>query len=386
VGVLDTATSAFSTIATTGDAASGNYKYYGAVAVGTVVYFAPSYQNNVGVLDTATSAFSTIATTGDAASGSLKYSGAVAVGTVVYFGPLFQNNVGVLTLPASPSLPPASAAGISGDPHLKGAHGEEADFKGEHGAVYSALSARNLSLNLLVEHAAFTSPFSRLNVRGSWVKAAYHTVRTKRTGRMFQIFFHAIDPHHAIVTEGCTAPHCTDQPNGRRHVLTEGAPAFSVENVAVLLRRRTLSIANGQWRTTAVAAVGAPHAGKPRLNVEVKPTYAVDYDPVAPHGLLGQTYDRDGLEVNGRQDDYSRLDDGRPTASRTGVGGIITTRAKAEGAIEGSLEAYRVTSDFSTAFRYSRFDATAAPVRNVSALSGKLGPRHAHAHPSVETG
>jgi len=36
--------------------------------VGTVVYFAPRDQNNVGVLDTVTSAFSTIATTGDAES------------------------------------------------------------------------------------------------------------------------------------------------------------------------------------------------------------------------------------------------------------------------------------------------------------------------------
>jgi hypothetical protein len=102
--------------------------------------------------------------------------------------------------------------------------------------------------------------------------------------------------------------------------------------------------------------------------------------------LLGQTYDRDGLEVNGRRDDYSHLDDGRPTASRTGVGGIITTRAKAEGAIEGTLDNYRVASGFATAFRFSRFDATSAPTRNVSALSGKRGSRHTFAHPSKELG
>ena len=55
----------------------------------------------------------------------------------------------------------------------------------------------------------------------------------------------------------------------------------------------------------------------------------------------------------------------------------VTTRAKAEGAIEGVLSDYRMSSEFGTAFRFSRFDAIAAPVRNVSALRGQMGPRHA---------
>ena len=48
-----------------------------------------------------------------------------------------------------------------------------------------------------------------------------------------------------------------------------------------------------------------------------------------------QTYDRDHFEVNGRRDDYSHMDNGQPTATRTGIGGDVTTSAKAEGAIEG---------------------------------------------------
>ena len=64
----------------------------------------------------------------------------------------------------------------------------------------------------------------------------------------------------------------------------------------------------------------------------------------------------------------------------------MTTRAKAEGAIEGTLEDYRVATGFATAFRFSRFDLTSAPVRNVSALSGKVGRRHVHLHPSRERG
>ena len=68
---------------------------------------------------------------------------------------------------------------------------------------------------------------------------------------------------------------------------------------------------------------------------------------------------------------------------------MVTTKAMAEGAIEGKLSDYRVASEFCTDFKFSRFDATWAPVRNVSALhaaGGRLGPRHSFAHPGREVG
>jgi hypothetical protein len=52
----------------------------------------PWGQNNVGVLDTATNVFTTVATTGAAASGHNKYDGAVAVGDKVYFARLLFFN------------------------------------------------------------------------------------------------------------------------------------------------------------------------------------------------------------------------------------------------------------------------------------------------------
>eukprot|EP00966_Prymnesium_polylepis_P047498 1099672-Prymnesium_polylepis.1 len=79
--------------------------------------------------------------------------------------------------------------------------GDTADFKGKHHAVYNALSARNLSVNLLLEHANFRTPHSKLTVHGSWVRAAFLTVRTARRGRLIQVFFHSSDPHRAIMTE-----------------------------------------------------------------------------------------------------------------------------------------------------------------------------------------
>ena len=101
IGVLDTETNAFTTVATTGAAAFGDFNYAGAAVVGDKVVFAPSNQHNVGVLDTAPvgvldTAFTTIATTGAAAFGDAKHRGAAAVGTKVYFAPHHQNSIGVL--------------------------------------------------------------------------------------------------------------------------------------------------------------------------------------------------------------------------------------------------------------------------------------------------
>ena len=49
---------------------------------------------------------------------------------------------------------------------------------------------------------------------------------------------------------------------------------------------------------------------------------------VAPHGLIGQTYDGDGLGVIGKTDDYKTRDN------------VVTTSAMGEGAIEGDASDY----------------------------------------------
>jgi len=75
------------TVSTTSDAPYKGWKdynkYKGAATLGTKVYLAPSNQNNVGVINTITKVFTSIATTGDAASGDSKYDGAAAVGNKV---------------------------------------------------------------------------------------------------------------------------------------------------------------------------------------------------------------------------------------------------------------------------------------------------------------
>jgi hypothetical protein len=79
---------------------------------------------------------------------------------------------------------------------------------------------------------------------------------------------------------------------------------------------------------------------------------------IAPHGLIGQSFDGSSIAVNGKVDKY-------------GFGLEMFTSAQAEGAIEGIHTDYLVRGPFSTNFKYSRFDAQSyvAP-RNVSLLAG----------------
>eukprot|EP00908_Phaeocystis_cordata_P007577 Transcript_18230.p1 GENE.Transcript_18230~~Transcript_18230.p1 ORF type:complete len:559 (-),score=92.28 Transcript_18230:26-1702(-) len=98
VGVLDTETSAFSSIEAHMEpmGLSCPCRYMGAEAVGTLVFFGPHNEDNVGVLDITTSTFSKIDTAVAGVVGDRKYSGAVSVGNKVYFTPFRQDNIGVL--------------------------------------------------------------------------------------------------------------------------------------------------------------------------------------------------------------------------------------------------------------------------------------------------
>ena len=103
------------------------------------------------------------------------------------------------------------------------------------------------------------------------------------------------------------------------------------------------------WLTTAQIADSHPHKGVVRMNVKVAMRSRAALRPVAPHGVLGQTFDDDGAPLNGRRDDYTKA----AHAPGTRYFSEHTTLAAGEGAIEGTLEDYRLPSPFATAFRAS---------------------------------
>jgi len=96
--------------------------------------------------------------------------------------------------------------------------------------------------------------------------------------------------------------------------------------------------------------------GKVLLDVEIAALYDADSDTVAPHGIFGQAYDGDKIAVDGALD--------------TERDSVTTTKAQAEGAIEGTWKDYKMASKFATRFKYARFDAASAKPRDVSKLTG----------------
>lgn len=222
------------------------------------------------------------------------------------------------------------------------------DFKGEDGGIYVVLSTQDLSLAIGVEHDIFLSPFSKVWVHGSWIRHVYWTISTSR-GKVLKVHFNAYNPKF----EGSANP-----------------TRLAVDDVHFDFKSGSLTVTTPTWQTKATVTKRSPHRGHLRMNIAIQPHYHLASHPVSPHGLLGQTYDTDGMPLHGNRDKYDILDDGRPTWMRTAAGGRITTRSQAEGAIEGNAEMYRIKSPFDTNFTFSRFGLRFAPPRMV--VEGKL--------------
>merc|ERR1719201_1848231 len=49
----------------------------------------------------------------------------------------------------------------------------------------------------------------------------------------------------------------------------------------------------------------AANPGKALLNIKIDARYDADHDVVAPHGIIGQSFDGDGVGIDGAIDDYT---------------------------------------------------------------------------------
>jgi len=162
--------------------------------------------------------------------------------------------------------------------------------------------------------------------------------------------------------------------------LGHGSRPFKLENVRIEMREKkqvgmgkrgawhgmALIVSNGLWRTNVWNKPFpnfASNPGKALLNIHIEPLYDADSDVVAPHGLIGQSYDGDGQAVNGKMDDYSESE--------------ITTEAMAEGAIEGAAAWYKMADKWAIDFKYGRFNSISAKHRDVSQLLGEKPIRKA---------
>jgi hypothetical protein len=149
---------------------------------------------------------------------------------------------------------------------------------------------------------------------------------------------------------------------------------YTIENVQVHLRRLNtrevhLSASNEQYKIVAKSRFypwADRNQRRKRLDLAFSVLMDEGADVVAPHGLIGQTFDRDGVAIDGALDDYTG-------GLIDGYNRLVITHAMGEGAIEGVASDYEVnrTNPFSTSFKYARFGLTKAEPRNITSLTGK---------------
>jgi len=245
-----------------------------------------------------------------------------------------------------------SHGGARNDPHFTFAHGARADIRGEPEAVFNLLSHRNVSMNVKFEKADFH--WNKRTVHGTRLSAAYWMLRTL-AGKEVTVSVDALNStaahkapgRLAVVKEGgVVVPFSEDQP-------------FVSGNVAVKMTGRKVTVTNGVWEMSAHVSpfpFAQLNKGQVLLNVAMKPLLDVEKDNVAPHGLIGQSWDGDEVDFDGAMD--------------TDRNEETTTRAQGEGAIEGSLDEYKMGGAHATAFKYTRFDARQAKPRDTSKLKG----------------
>lgn len=250
------------------------------------------------------------------------------------------------------------------DPHAIGGHGGRFDFKGKDNTLFNIHSHTNLSVVALFSEAKYNDEAKR-TVLGSYMTKAFITALTT-TGAYLNISYEAglVQPEHAKlawVKEGkeVRTAELTDGEATEGNVQVKVVPASEGAKVSVTqLGRWAIDLSSAQYFDEARGEKRKMH----RVDVNVRPlTTAVEHEAVAPHGIIGQTFDGDNLAVSGAQDDYNKS--------------VVVTSAQGEGAIEGSWEDYIVPSAFETDFKYGRFSTKAAPARDVTKLSGKFALR-----------
>ncbi len=273
---------------------------------------------------------------------------------------------------SAPPSPPQAAASAHQDPHLVGAHGDTMDFRGRNNTLYAILSAPRLSFALRTNDATFIliPQNTPKLVHGSFFSQAYWKVRTV-VGTEFvvntsasRIGFDVVDTNGALVVS-------------RPHMWTE----FCRDDMRILYKQATLVLRVAGWETNVTRKPVYNRLTGPewRFDLTIRPlsgsAFAARHGNasslVAPHGLLGQTWDEDGVAIDGAQDDYHT-----PEIE-------VWTKSMAEGGIEGDAGEYELPNKFSHEFKFSRYDVTGyTPPRVTSRLHGN---RHREANQHTAT-
>jgi len=256
---------------------------------------------------------------------------------------------------------------VFGDPHLYLAHGARADFRGRHGGVFNFLSTQNLSVNVRIANSSFylrnpATGDATILVHGTMLDEAYIVGRTIHN-HYFNLTYVANPLDVAMGAGGWVTASCSSngghaasatepqaiEPHGRREC----------DNLLVTMSSSTMTLTAPDWRVAVKRqrVLDRVAGGARRLDMDIQlQSHEADL-PTMPHGIIGQSWDGDGLAVDGQLDQYPRFQ-----------GAEFTTYAMAEGALEGQASDYEVSTPFEVRFKYSRFGTHGHVSRDTSAL------------------
>jgi len=251
---------------------------------------------------------------------------------------------------------PCTAAG--GDPHFGGADGDRFDFKGRDKLTYNLMSTQNLTVNAHFEHKDYRDAGEKHRlVHGSYMTEGYVVAHTAGD-RTLNIEYDAV--RAAFVKIGVNG-------SGTEPTAYKAPFSMTVDDLSLSFEKGVVELKTLEWtirlsskmKPGMVSAGSTCAGGKCFLEAKMSPLVNVATLKVAPHGLIGQTYDGDGIGVIGKTDDYKTHDN------------AATTSAMGEGAIEGVAADYEMASKFATHFKYSRYGLTQAKPRDISKLVGE---------------
>ena len=132
-----------------------------------------------------------------------------------------------------------------------GAHGDLFDVRGEHNGIYCLLSDNEMTLNARFEQQLFRTPHSKMDVNGSFVRAAFLTLRAPATGRTLHITFDGRKPNRAMVRLSHRAAAAANTT-----LVRAGQPTYDVEGIKIRVDDKTLTLETSRWGVLVRSTIG----------------------------------------------------------------------------------------------------------------------------------
>lgn len=265
-------------------------------------------------------------------------------------------------------LTQGGSGGGAGDPHLTFDEGGYADFRGKHNTFYSILNVPGFQFAAKSVNTSFLLPRPQLVHGTFFTDVAYRARGDSGDEYGFalsaeKVEFHVFKLSHDELSR--------ENPIATRRGIWQ---QWWEDGIRMYTKQATLYIRANGWEVNTTRKPIYDYVSGPnqwRFDFTVRSlndtTFAKFHKSASgtcfPHGIIGQSYDGDGVGISGRTDDYA-YNKSHP---------VITTTAMAEGAIEGTAVEYALPDRFSTNFKYDRFSRQmndTCPARDTRLLTG----------------